>query len=132
ATGFVYTSSTNEEGLYRLAYMNPGDYEITFEGQGFKKLVHANIVVRSTETARVDAALEVGNVSESVEVSARAVLLDSETAAVGHLIAGTEVNRLPVLQQKAQTVMYYMPGVTSQKGFGHVAGQRSRAFNETM
>jgi hypothetical protein len=131
-TGFSYASVTNEEGIYRLTYVNPGSYEITFEGQGFKKLVRGNILVRSTETARIDATLEVGAVVESVQVSAQATLLESETSTVGHLVTGDVVNRLPAPQQKVQTVLFYLPGVTSQRGFGHVAGQRSRAFNATL
>ncbi|MGH8248129.1 MAG: carboxypeptidase-like regulatory domain-containing protein, partial [Gammaproteobacteria bacterium] len=76
-TGFVHTAATNEEGLYRVPYLNPGMYELTFEASGFKKLVRSNIQVRSTETARVDVALEVGTVTEAVEVQAQAGLIET-------------------------------------------------------
>ena len=69
ATGFTYTSATNEEGIYRIPYVNPATYEITFEGQGFKKLVRSNTLVRSTETARVDVTLEVGSLVEFLVLS---------------------------------------------------------------
>src|SRR5437899_10183121 len=53
-TGVVTSSATNQEGIFRLPYVNPGTYEISYEAQGFKKLVRSNILVRSTETARAD------------------------------------------------------------------------------
>lgn len=127
-TGFTYRSATNEEGLYRIPYVNPATYEITFEAQGFKKLVRSNIVVRATETARVDVQLEVGSVVESVEVQAVAPLLESETSVVGHLVTGTTLNRLPTPQMKVESMLWYVPGVTGQRGSGHAAGGRSRAF----
>ena len=131
-TGFAYSAVTNEEGIYRVPYLNPGAYEIAFEAQGFKKLLRSNIQVRSTETARVDVALEVGNLVDSVEVGAQAQLLETETSTTGHLVAGETLNTLPSTQMKVQTTLFYMPGVTSQRGDGHVAGQRSRAFVATM
>src|SRR5882724_6581099 len=87
-TGFVYSSSTNAEGIFRIINVNPGTYEIIVEAQGFKKLTRSGILVRSTETARVDAALEVGAVVESVEVKAEAPLLEIETSTPGHLVTG--------------------------------------------
>jgi hypothetical protein len=80
----------------------------------------------------VDASLEPGGVVESVEVKAVAPLLEAETSTVGHLVTGEVLNKLPAPQQNTQTVLFYMPGVTSQNGIGHVAGQRSRSFVATM
>src|SRR6185369_15290334 len=131
-TGFTYTALTNEEGLYRILYVNPGAYEIAYEARGFNKVIRRNILVRSTETARVDLMLEVGGVVESVDVKAVSPLLESETSMVGHLVTGETINKLPAPQQNTQTVLFYMPGVTSQGGIGHVAGQRSRSFVATM
>ncbi|MBK9171130.1 MAG: carboxypeptidase regulatory-like domain-containing protein [Bryobacterales bacterium] len=78
ATGFVHTAQTNAEGLYRVPYLTPGMYEVSFESQGFRRVLRSNIQVRSTETVRLDAALEVGNVVEQIEVAAQASLLETE------------------------------------------------------
>ncbi len=128
ATGFAYTPQTNEQGLYRAPYLNPGIYEVVFESTGFKRHVRPNIQVRATETVRIDAALEVGAVVESVEVSAGATLLETETSATGHLVSGVELNKLPSPQMKVESMLWYVPNVTSQSGYGHAAGSRSRAF----
>ncbi|MGH9720131.1 MAG: carboxypeptidase regulatory-like domain-containing protein [Bryobacteraceae bacterium] len=127
-TGFVHTATTNEEGLYRVPYLNPGMYEIAFESQGFKKLLRTNIQVRSTETARVDVTLEVGTVVDTVEVGAATTVLETETSVTGHLVTGTELVKLPTPQMKIESMLWYVPGVTSQNGVGHTAGSRSRAF----
>src|ERR1043166_5811250 len=99
-TGFTYDSVTNEEGFYHIPYLNPGAYALTFEVPGFKRLVRRGIIVRSTETSRIDVALELGQVSESVEVRAASVLLETENATVGHLVGGESLNRLPTPQPK--------------------------------
>jgi hypothetical protein len=72
---------TNEQGLYRVPYLNPGSYQITFEASGFRRLVRSGIELRAAETPRIDVVLEIGQVVESVEVSARAALLETETSA---------------------------------------------------
>ncbi|MEZ5403687.1 MAG: carboxypeptidase regulatory-like domain-containing protein [Bryobacteraceae bacterium] len=130
-TGFAYSPTTNDQGLYRQPYLNPGFYEMTFEAQGFKKLVRSNIQVRATETVRVNAVLEIGDVVESVEVSAAAQLLETETSSTGHLVSGQHLNRLPTPQMKVESLLWYVPGMTSQRGYGHSAGSRSRAFQMT-
>jgi hypothetical protein len=127
-SGFNYSATSNEEGLYRAPYLNPGFYDITYEAQGFKRLIRSGIQVRSTETARVDVTLEVGSVAEQVEVSARAALLETETSMTGHLVTGVELTKLPTPQMKVESMLWYVPGVTGQSGSGHAAGGRSRAF----
>ncbi|MBK9171133.1 MAG: TonB-dependent receptor [Bryobacterales bacterium] len=128
ATGFVHTAQTNAEGLYRVPYLTPGMYEVSFESQGFRRVLRSNIQVRSTETVRLDAALEVGNVVEQIEVAAQASLLETETSATGHLVTGTQLTKLPTPQMKVESVLWLVPNVTSQAGPGHAAGGRSRAF----
>ena len=130
-TGFIYSATTNDEGLFRVPYLNPGTYELTFEAAGFKRLVRSNILVRSTETQRVDAQLEIGTVVESIEVGAQATLLETETSSTGHLVTGVHLNKLPTPQMKIESMLWYVPGVTSQSGAGHAAGGRARAFQMT-
>ena len=114
-TGFTYNAVTTPEGIYRVPYQSVGSYEITYEAAGFKKLARKDIPIRSTETLRLDVTLEVGNVVESVEVSAGAQLLETETATTGHLVSGTELITLPTPQMKIESMLWYVSGVTSQQ-----------------
>ena len=96
---------TTATGFYSLPYLNPGVYEVTYEAQGFKKLVRTSIQVRSTETVSVDVTLELGSVVESVEVSARSSVLETETSTTGHLVTGVEINKLPSPQMKLESML---------------------------
>jgi hypothetical protein len=127
-SAFTYSSVSNNEGLYRAPYLNPDFYEITFEAQGFKRMVRSGVQVRSTETTRLDIELVVGSVVEQVEVAANASLVETETSMTGHLVTGTELIKLPTPQMKVESMLWYVPGVTSQSGAGHAVGGRSRAF----
>ncbi len=131
ATGFAYTAVTNEEGLYRVPYMNVGVYTITFEAPGFKKLVRTGVQVRATETLQLNVSLEIGNVVESVEVSAAPTLLEAETSTTGHLVTGRELVALPTPQMKIESMLYYVAGVNNQRGPAHSTGGRTRAFQMT-
>src|SRR5262245_41491404 len=82
-TGFTYNAVTTQEGIYRIPYLNAGSYEVSFEASGFKKLVRNDIPIRSTETLRLDVSMEVGNVVESIKVSAGAQLIETETSTTG-------------------------------------------------
>ena len=130
-TGFTYNGVTNQEGIYRVPYLNAGMYEITYEATGFRRLVRSDVQIRSTETLGLNITLEVGNVVESVEVTAGAQLLETETSTTGHLVSGTELTTLPTPQMKIESMIWYVAGVTSQSGNGHTAGGRSRAFQMT-
>src|SRR5437899_9150260 len=113
-TGFVYNAVTTQEGIYRVPYLNAGTYEVTFEAAGFKKLARKDIPIRSTETLGLDVSLEIGNVVESIEVSAGAQLLETETATTGHFVTGTELTTLPTPQMKIESMLWSVSGVTAQ------------------
>lgn len=130
-TGFIYNAVTTAEGIYRVPYLNAGTYEVTYEAPGFKKLTRRDIPIRSAETLGLDVTLDVGNVIESVQVTAGAQLLETETATTGHLVSGVELVTLPTPQMKIESMVWYVAGVTSQSGTGHTAGGRSRAFQFT-
>src|SRR6185369_1148146 len=69
-TNGVRTVATNEEGVYSVPALNPGMYDVKVEKPGFKSATRARFELQVQQTARVDFALEVGSVTETVEVSA--------------------------------------------------------------
>lgn len=135
ATSFEYTSETNAEGLFRVQSLQPGMYRVAFVAKGFKKLVRENVVLRSGVTVPVDAALEIGSVTEAIDVTATSPLLETETATTGSVIEGSTLYKLPIYQRLAPATFYWVPGMTHQ-GFSsgsslaafHVAGQRAGAI----
>src|SRR4030095_13647877 len=75
---FTFPATTNNEGLYRVQSLQPGKYKIVFELSGFKKLVRDNADMRLSDTLAVDVQLQVGEVGESIEVTAQTQLLETE------------------------------------------------------
>ena len=67
-TNFTSAVVTNNEGIYRVLSLQPGEYTVTFELTGFKKVVREGVELRTGDTLAVDVTLQVGQVSESIEV----------------------------------------------------------------
>jgi hypothetical protein len=130
-TQFVYEGETNATGAYYIPNLPSGNYEIVVESQGFKRFVQSGITLRINEQPRIDVQLQVGNVTESVQVSAAPPLLETESAGNGQILDSELVTRLPVMQKFVHRVLLYMPGMTNING-QHAAGQRQRALGYTM
>src|SRR3981189_440067 len=82
---FTTETQTTTEGSYQAPYLAPGSYRVTVEAPGFKRYVREGLVVRTGEVPRLDVQLEVGAVSDSVQVTGSAPLLDTETATAGQV-----------------------------------------------
>ena len=72
-TNFTFNTTTNNEGLYRVLSLNPGMYRISAEARASRRSVRDEVELRTGDTLAVDFVLQVGNVSESVEVTGRRV-----------------------------------------------------------
>ena len=71
-TQFVYNGATNPEGAYYVPNLIPGTYSLTIEAPGFKRHVREGIILRTSEQPRIDVKLEVGAVTESIQVTGSA------------------------------------------------------------
>src|SRR5688500_16882632 len=80
ATNGTRVVTTNDAGLYTIPALVPGIYDVKAEKPGFKVAARTAVELQVQQTARVDFALEVGQVSESIEVSGAAPLLTTENA----------------------------------------------------
>ena len=94
-TQFLYESQTNADGSYYVPNLPSGSYDLTVEGQGFKRFVQSGLILRISESPRIDVRLEVGNVTESVKVDATPPLLETESASSGQVLDGEVVEKLP-------------------------------------
>src|SRR5579862_8963017 len=74
---------TNADGNYDVPYLNVGEYQVTVEAAGFKKFVRLGIIVQAGSTVRIDVPLEVGAVTQEIEVVAASPLLATDSAVVG-------------------------------------------------
>lgn len=134
-TNFTQNTITNDEGIYRILSLQPGMYRVTFESQGFKKVVREGVELRTGDTLAVDMAMQVGAVTESIEVSGAAAALETETSATGTVVSGQVLYDLPLYQRFVNSTMNITPGMTTggyayggSLGAYHLAGQRAGAI----
>lgn len=101
--------TTDEGGLFVATPLRIGSYTITVEATGFKKAVQ-DVLLRVQDRLRVDFKLEVGQPSETIEVSAVAPLLQSETTSLGQVIATRPVSELPLNGRNFIQLIALTPG----------------------
>jgi hypothetical protein len=109
-TGIKNAVTSNSEGLYEIPLLPPGHYAITGELSGFRSQTQTGIVLEVQQAVRLDLTLEVGGVSETVEVSTP--LVDSRTSSLGHVLDNTRVRELPLNGRNPLELSRLTPGVT--------------------
>jgi hypothetical protein len=127
-SGREWQTRTNDAGIYNLAALPPGQYTITVEVPGFKRLVTNPITLEVNQTARIDLSLEVGAVAETIEVQGLAPLLQTETAQLGSVVTGNTTVNLPLNGRNFAQLTLLAPGVVtydiaSFTGVGSGAGR---------
>jgi hypothetical protein len=96
ASGVVQKATTNASGIYAVPFLNPGTYRVQAAKSGFATAARDNLKLDVEQVARVDLTLTVGAVSQEVDVSAAAELLDSQTSVVGQVITNRSIVELPL------------------------------------
>ena len=94
-TGAKSETATGPDGLYTIPFLTPGAYRVEAEAPGFKRYLR-EIDAPAGERVAVDIPLEIGQLNETVKVTAEASLLESTTATVGQVIGSTEVENMPL------------------------------------
>ena len=117
-TGEKRTQPTGSEGLYSFVNVIPGQYRIDIEQQGFKHFTRENVVVQVNQASRIDAALTVGQVSESVEVTSEVALLQPETSSLGQVVEQRKANELPLNGRNIFNLITISPAAVAQGGSG--------------
>ena len=115
-TGFRRSATTNDSGNYTILQLPVGSYRISAKFTGFKTAVVENIVLQVNQKARVDLILELGDVTESVEVTAAPPLMDTDTAEVGEVIGTKQVEELPLNGRNFLQLALLVPGTVDARG----------------
>jgi len=123
------TQPTGTDGLYSFVNLAPGQYRIDIEKQGFKHFTRPSIAVEVQQTARIDAALVVGQVSETVEVTSETPLLQTDTSSLGTVVNQREANELPLNGRNIYNLTTITPSVVPQGNtMGTVVGKNPFDF----
>ncbi len=113
-TGEKRTVTTNADGNYSITNLSVGTYTISVTKSGFKETAVSNVVLNVSNITRQDIALEVGQVTEVVQISADSVQIQTETGAVGEIISGEQVRELPLNGRSFVQLTQLQPGVSGQ------------------
>src|SRR5215467_5400696 len=144
ATNFSRSAISNEAGVYNFPVLQPGRYNIKVELPGFRTIEQNGVELQIQQSARLDFTLQVGEISQTVEVSGTAALIATENATVGTVIENKRIVEMPLNGRNFLQLTALSPNVSygfttagqeDQRQGGSrasqniaVAGQRS-AFN---
>mgnify|MGYP005845610223 CR=1 FL=1 len=95
-TGEVYATESTDTGQFTLSFLAPGQYRLEATAQGFKTYVREPVQVSSNQQMTLDIALEVGEIVETVTVSAEAPILVTSTASTGQVISSRQIANMPL------------------------------------
>ena len=112
-TAHVDRTQTDKIGYYRVHHLPPGTYRIRIEAAGFKVTVVNEVAVNASATTPADAKLQLGTASETVEVAAGAVLVQTEEGRLANTITTREVENLPLNGRQVYQLVTEEPGVTA-------------------
>lgn len=104
------TQTTDASGNYQFVNLVPGRYRVEIERTGFKRLAR-EVTVEVQAAVRVDAALEVGDVSQTVEVTAQTPLLQTENSTLGQVVEARKVLETPLNGRNVLNLVALVPGV---------------------
>ncbi|QHS53160.1 TonB-dependent receptor [Edaphobacter sp. 12200R-103] len=111
-TNQAITVKTDSSGAYTVGNLTPGGYTVTISSPGFAQQVIRHYTVQVSQIARLDVTLDVGAVTESVEVNSTGPILKSDDATVNQVISPSAVAQLPLNGRNLAQLAVIAPGVT--------------------
>src|SRR6185369_7024347 len=96
ATNREHDTTSDATGSYIIPLLPPGDYTVSVEMPGFRKLVQSGLTLQVNQQAHLDLTLQLGQTSEVMEVTAQTPLLESESSSLGTVVTEKLVNQLPL------------------------------------
>jgi hypothetical protein len=118
---FTYDTTTNESGNYAVTHLIPDTYKVHIESPGFKTYDVPTVSVSADTSSSVDAAMQVGAVTQTVEVTGELPQLQTDRADVDVQFSQKYVEDLPVLNRNFTSFELLSPGTQKLPGFNHAA-----------
>ncbi|HEY6468020.1 MAG TPA: TonB-dependent receptor [Candidatus Acidoferrales bacterium] len=124
-TNVSQTAPTSASGDYVFTLLQVGTYTVKVEMKGFKTYTASAITIAAGDRARVDAKMEVGDITQTVEVSGTvAPALQTDTSTIGSLVPSQSVEDLPLNQRNIIKLVQLSPGATEGQPGSIAAGNR--------
>ena len=116
ATGEKRSMQSGSDGAYQFVNINTGNYKLDAEKSGFKHYTRQPLDVEVQNSLKIDVALQVGELSQRVEVTAQTPLLQPETSSLGQVVEQRKVNELPLNGRNPLNLVALVPSVVPQGG----------------
>jgi hypothetical protein len=113
-TGERRAASSGSDGGYRFVNLVPGNYRLEIERPGFRRYVRDQIVVNVEAAVRIDVTMEVGDVTQSVEVTGETPLIQTENASLSQVVSARSVQEIPLNGRNVLNLINLVPGVVPQ------------------
>jgi len=136
STNTSITTESNKSGDYNVSYLKPGAWKVTFKAAGFKEHAESGVQLQINQQRRVDPVLEVGQVTEVVQVTASGLQVNYVSPEIGHVVDAEQLVELPLISTNSRgrspfLLAKLVPGVTSNgnsytniNGFSFAGGRR--------
>ncbi len=108
------SATTSDDGLYQFVNIEPGQYSVEVQKAGFKRVVRTPVTVQTQTTSKIDVALQVGDVSQVIEVTAQTPLLQPESSSLGQVIDERKTTELPLNGRNPLNLVALVPSVVPQ------------------
>lgn len=108
------TATTSADGLYRFVNLVPGQYKLEIEKSGFRRYVRDQVTVEVEATVRIDVAMQIGDVTQTVEVTGETPLIQTENASLSQVVGARAVQGLPLNGRNVLNLVNLVPGVVPQ------------------
>ncbi|MGB8065410.1 MAG: TonB-dependent receptor [Candidatus Sulfotelmatobacter sp.] len=118
STGEKRTETSGADGHYTFVNLFQGQYRVDVEKPGFKHFARPSVAVQVQQDTRVDAALTVGQVSETIEVTSETPLLQTESSSLGQVVEERKANELPLNGRNIFNLITVSPAAVAQGGSG--------------
>ena len=135
-TNSTMRSAASAAGEYNLPSLPPGNYRLEISATGFKRFVQQNIVVPAGSTVRIDARLELGQITEQIEVTAAAGTIQTDNAKVSTQVQNKLVDELPLVVAGAMRSPFSLVAVAPEaRGDGQrlsLGGGQAASWDATL
>ncbi|MBZ5565286.1 MAG: carboxypeptidase regulatory-like domain-containing protein [Acidobacteriia bacterium] len=112
SSGVSYGATSNDAGVFHITNIPPGTYTLNAEKQGFQKAEVANAILHTEELKGVNLTLQVGTLTQTVNVTVAAPLLNTEQAHLAEDISNVSLENLPIEGENPLTALQLLPGIT--------------------
>jgi hypothetical protein len=109
-TGVEMATRSNQSGLYFIGELRPGNYLVEATAEGFSRFVRRGLTLRVEDRLGIDIRLEIGKVTESVDVTSEAPLVETEHTTIGKVVEEQSIKQLPLSGRNAFALVLLTPG----------------------